>query len=98
MNRLIDVFVTVLFIGYSKWVPGTVASFISIIFLYFIKNKINSYLFIGLFILLFLISIKLITLYSKKYQSHDSSEIVIDEFLAVYLILIFMTIMPSATQ
>ena len=42
-----------------------------------------------IFLLLFTLSIKLITIYSYYKNNHDSSEIVIDEFLGIFFIMIF---------
>ena len=44
---------------------------------------------IFIFLLVFILSIKLITFYSLVRNNHDSSEIVIDEFLGIFFIVIF---------
>ena len=57
-----------------------------IIFLY---KSLNIFVFIVLFILLSILAIKFIEIYSKSIDKIDPSEIVIDEFLGIYLVIIF---------
>ena len=91
MINITKIFVTVFYAGYFKILPGTFASFISIILLFpIIEFKILSKgTFIFIFILIFISSLFFIKRYSDITKSHDSSKIVIDEFLGIYLILIF---------
>ena len=76
--------------GYFKIWPGTFGSLISIFILFpFIEFKLMSLeIFIVFFILFFFLSLFFIKKYSLYSNSHDSSVIVIDEFLGIYLILI----------
>ena len=90
MFSLSRLYNTCLFIGFIKWAPGTVASFISIILITFVKNNINFFLFNLIFIFLLLISIKMIGIYSAKIGKKDASEIVIDEVIGVYFIFIII--------
>ena len=90
MFSLSRLYNTCLFIGFIKWAPGTVASFISIILITFVKNNINFFLFNLIFIFLLLISIKMIDIYSAKIGKKDASEIVIDEVIGVYFIFIII--------
>ena len=46
-------------------------------------------LFVGGIAIVFLLSAKLISIYSNKVKRNDSKEIVIDEFLGISLIIIF---------
>ncbi len=76
MIKLANFFVSLSFAGYIKLIPsGTFASFLSIVILF----PIVEYKIISL----------VINKFSSHTQSHDSKIIVIDEFLGVYLILIF---------
>ena len=91
MRKITNLFVSLFYSGYFKIYPGTFASFISISILFpIIKYKILSFeIFIITFFLVFLLSLFFISKFSKYTNSHDSNIIVIDEFLGLYLILIF---------
>ena len=92
MIKLANFFVSLSFAGYIKLIPsGTFASFLSIIILFpIVEFKIISLVtFIVLFFIIFLLSLYFIDKFSSHTQSHDSKIIVIDEFLGIYLILIF---------
>ena len=92
MIKLANFFVSLSFAGYIKLIPpGTFASFLSIIILFpIVEYKIISLeIFVAVFIIIFLLSLFFINKFSSHTQSHDSKIIVIDEFLGIYLILIF---------
>ena len=85
-NRLI---VTLFSIGYFKPAPGTIGSFISLIILFLISNFVSYGIFILLFFILIIISNYSIKLYIENIKEKDAPEIIIDEFLGCYLIVIF---------
>ena len=92
MIKLTNLFVSLFYSGYIKTIPsGTFGSFVSIIILLplIIFNIISLELFILGFIIIFLLSLYFIKKFSSYNKSHDSKIIVIDEFLGIYLILIF---------
>ena len=92
MIKLANFFVSLSFAGYIKLIPpGTFASFLSIVILFpIVEYKIISLeIFVAVFIIIFLLSLFFINKFSTHTQSHDSKIIVIDEFLGIYLILIF---------
>ena len=92
MIKLANFFVSLSFTGYIKIIPpGTFASFLSIVILFpIVEYKIISLeIFVVIFCVIFLLSLFFINKFSSQTQSHDSKIIVIDEFLGVYLILIF---------
>ena len=92
MIKLTNLFVSLFYSGYIKNLPsGTFGSFISILILFPIIefNIISLELFILGFIIIFLLSLYFIKEFSSYNKSHDSKIIVIDEFLGIYLILIF---------
>ncbi len=92
MIKLANFFVTLSFSGYIKLIPpGTFASFLSLVILIpIVEYKIISLeVFIAIFIVIFLLSLFFINKFSAYTQSHDSKVIVIDEFLGIYLILLF---------
>ena len=92
MIKLANFFVSLSFAGYIKIIPpGTFASFLSLVILFpIVEYKIISLeIFIVVFIIIFLLSLFFINKFSSHTQSHDSKIIVIDEFLGIYLILLF---------
>mgnify|MGYP001227839183 FL=1 len=91
MRKITNFFVSLFYSGYFKIYPGTFGSFISILILFpIIKYKFLSFeIFIIIFSLIFLLSLFFISKFSSYTNSHDSGIIVIDEFLGIYLILIF---------
>ena len=92
MIKLANFFISLSFAGYIKIIPpGTFASFLSIVILFpIVEYKIISLeIFVVIFFVIFLLSLFFINKFSSQTQSHDSKIIVIDEFLGVYLILIF---------
>ena len=92
MIKLANFFVSLSFAGYIKIIPpGTFASFLSIVILFpIVEYKIISLeIFVIFFIVIFLLSLFFINKFSSHNQSHDSKIIVIDEFLGIYLILLF---------
>ena len=90
MNNISKFIVTLFYIGLFPYIPGTVGSFFSFIFLIFICNflSLNSLLF--LFILIFIISYFSINSYIKNKYNKDPKEIVIDEFLGCFLIMLYI--------
>ena len=89
MNKISQIFSTLFFIGYSKWAPGTIGSLASLIIIIFLQSVVSNTIFIVLFICIFILAIIFVTIYSKTINNHDAREIVVDEFLGIYLILIF---------
>ena len=89
MNKISQIFSTLFFIGYVKWAPGTFGSFFSLITIIFLHNIVNKNEFIILFICILLMATICIKIYSKSVNNHDAKEIIIDEFLGIYLIIIF---------
>ena len=91
MKTFTKLFVSVFYIGFIKFAPGTWGSLAAILILYpFIKFTILSFeTLIIVFIILFFISNFLINFFSNFTNSNDSKYIVIDEFLGIFSILIF---------
>ena len=88
MNKFSQIFSSLFFIGYIKWIPGTIGSLISLIIITILNDFINKNLFIFLFVVLLILSIIFIEKYSKYIKKYDAKEIIIDEFLGIYLIII----------
>ena len=76
-------FVTIFGIGFSKFAPGTIGSFVGVLFFYFFYNLFSkNYIIFFLFIfLIFIFSWYFTYVYILKNRIHDPSEIIIDEFL-----------------
>ena len=89
MNKIISIFTTLFGIGYSPIAPGTIGSIFSIVLLYFLIKFVSYSFLVIIFIIIFITSLKLIEKYSNLLKSHDSSTIVIDEFLGIFLIILF---------
>ena len=89
MNKISQIFSTLFFIGYVKWAPGTIGSLFALIIIILLNNVLNKNEFIALFICILLMATICIKIYSKSVNKHDAKEIVIDEFLGIYLIIIF---------
>ena len=89
MNKIISIFNTLFGIGYSPIAPGTIGSIFSIVFLYFLIKFISYSFLVIIFLIILFASLKLIEKYSNLLKSHDSSTIVIDEFLGLFLIILF---------
>ena len=89
MNKISQIFSTLFFIGYVKWAPGTFGSLFSLIIIIFLHNIVHKNEFIILFVCILLMATICIKIYSKSVNKHDAKEIIIDEFLGIYLIIIF---------
>jgi len=91
MKIFTKLFVSIFYIGYIKFAPGTWGSLASLLILYPII-EISTLSFENLsiiFIILFFISNLFINYFSNFTNSNDSKHIVIDEFLGIFSILIF---------
>ena len=82
IKKINILFITMFGIGYSKYAPGTVASFItSLIFIFFFNFKINILYLILAICFIFIYSVFAIDISSKYFDEIDSKEIVIDELI-----------------
>lgn len=69
-------------IGYSKFAPGTIASFITcLIYIILFFFKIQIFILLSLFIIILLSSFFAIESLKNYFEEVDSKEIVIDEFI-----------------
>ena len=83
MNKINFLFVTLFGIGKFKKIPGSYASLITTIFLFFLFNILNfspKVFLIGI-IFIFLISLYAVNIFIKNLDNKDPKEIVIDEFI-----------------
>ena len=91
MKIFTKLFVSIFFVGYIKFAPGTWGSLVALLILFPIV-KFTPLSFGGLiiiFIILFFISNLCINYFSNFTNSKDSKHIVIDELLGIFSILIF---------
>ncbi|MDC0037585.1 phosphatidylglycerophosphatase A [Alphaproteobacteria bacterium] len=98
MNKIILILPTLFGIGYSPIAPGTIGSIFSIVFLYFLIKFVSYSFLVIIFLIIFFSSLKLINKYSNLLKSHDSSTIVIDEFLGIFLIILFYDYLKFAND
>ena len=91
MKFFTNIFVSLFYVGYIKYFPGTFGSLFSLIILFPVValNLISIKLFILIFIIIFILSIFFINKFSYYTKTNDSNIIIIDEFLGIYFILIF---------
>ena len=94
MINFTNIFVSIFYIGYIRYAPGTWGSLASLGIIFFLFNIINIPLsiLIILFVFLFFLSNYLINYFSSITNSHDSKHIVIDEFLGMFFIFLFYDI------
>ena len=91
MKNLTKFFVSIFFVGYIKFAPGTFGTLISLLIMYILFNILSLPLIILaiIFIFLFFISNYLINYFALITNSHDSKHVVIDELLGVFIIFLF---------
>ena len=83
MNKINYLFVTLFGIGKLKKIPGSYASLVTTIFLFFLFHILNfspKIVLIGV-VIIFLISLYLVNLFIKDLNNKDPKEVVIDEFI-----------------
>jgi len=83
MSKTIFLFVTLFGIGKLKKIPGSYASLITTIFLFFIFHIFNfspNIVLIGI-VIIFFISLYAVNIFIKNLDHKDPKEIVIDEFI-----------------
>ena len=91
MKNFTKFLVSIFFIGYIKFAPGTWGSLVSLLIMYILFNilVLPLIILIIIFIFIFIISNYLINYFSSITNSHDSKHIVIDELLGVFTIFLF---------
>ncbi len=83
MNKVIFLFVTLFGIGKLKKIPGSYASLVTTIFLFFLFHIFNlspNFILIGILIIFFL-SIYAVNIFIRNLDNKDPKEVVIDEFI-----------------
>ena len=86
---LIKILTSVFYIGYSKFVPGTLASLAGFLaYVFFIKG--NAALHLGLTILVTIIGFGLSARAEAIFNKKDARQIVIDDFYGMWVSLLFL--------
>ena len=86
---LIKILTSVFYIGYSKFVPGTLASLAGFLaYVFFIKG--NAALHLGLTILVTIIGFGLSARAEEIFNKKDARQIVIDDFYGMWVSLLFL--------
>ncbi len=83
LNKINFLFVTLFGIGKIKKIPGSIASLVTTLFLFFLFHFLNvspNIILISV-IIIFLISIYAVNIFIKDLDNKDPKEIVIDEFI-----------------
>ena len=83
INYLNNYFVTMFGIGYIKKIPGTVSSFVTVVFLfiYFHYFELSKNYFLLILGVIFIYSFIAVNLYIKDKANKDPKEVVVDEFI-----------------
>jgi len=83
INKINFLFVTLFGIGKIKKIPGSLASLVTTLFLFFLFHILNispNIILIAL-IIIFLISLYAVNIFIKDLENKDPKEVVIDEFI-----------------
>ena len=82
-NRINFLFVTLFGIGKIKKIPGSIASLVTTLFLYFLFHIlfISSNIVLIFIIIIFFISLFAVNIFIKNLDNKDPKEVVIDEFI-----------------
>ncbi len=83
INKIIFLFVTLFGVGKISKIPGSIASLLTTIFLFFLFHILNispNIILISI-IIIFFISLYVVNVFTKNLENKDPKEIVIDEFI-----------------
>ena len=91
MKNFTKLLVSIFFVGYIKFAPGTWGTLVSLLIMYILFNILSlPFIILAIiFVFLFFISNYLINYFSTITNSHDSKHIVLDELLGVFTIFLF---------
>ena len=83
INQINFLFVTLFGIGKIKKIPGSFASLVTTLFLFFLFHflEISPNVFLFLLIIIFFISLYAVNIFIKDSTNKDPKEVVIDEFI-----------------
>ena len=95
MTRIAKIYSTFFYLGFIKWIPGTIGSLAALIITILMIDLLSLRFHIILFLILITISLIFVEIYSKSINKNDAKEIIIDEFLGIYLIMLFYDFLDS---
>ena len=100
LNKINFLFVTLFGIGKIKKIPGSFASLVTTIFLFFLFHILNISLNIVLIcvIIIFFISLYAVNIFIKDLDNKDPKEVVIDEFIGQSIPICLYEIAPEGTK
>ena len=83
INKINFLFVTLFGIGKLKMIPGSIASLVTTLFLFFLFHflEISPNIFLFFLIIIFFISLYAVNIFIKNLTNKDPKEVVIDEFI-----------------
>ena len=83
IDKINFLFVTLFGVGKIKKIPGSVASFLTVLFLFLLIHVVNisPSLILLLIIIIFFISLYAVKIFIKNLDAKDPKEVVIDEFI-----------------
>ena len=91
MKNFTKLFVSIFFIGYIKFAPGTLGSLVSLFIMYILFNilLLPMSILLLIFVFLFFLSNYCINYFSSLTNTYDSKHIVIDELMGIFTIFLF---------
>ena len=100
LTKLNIIFVTLFGVGKLKKIPGTYASFFTIVILFIVFHlfKLNPYFFLIILFAIFFISIIAINNFTKENDNKDPKEVVIDEFIGQSIPVVLYEISHNASN
>ena len=102
INKFLLSILTMFGVGYSRYAPGTFASFVTCVIFYFLYSigylESRGIYLIYINIVIFFLSILLIDKFSSSFNEMDAKEIVIDEFVGQNIPLFFLLFIPLNTN
>ena len=83
IKKINFLFVTMFGIGKVKKIPGSIASLVTVLFLFFLFHilKFSPNIVLFFLILIFLISLFAVNIYIRDLTDKDPKEVVVDEFI-----------------
>ena len=87
MNKLAEIFATVLYIGRLPLAPGTWCSFIALVVWYILRFWIAGNFILYASLILFFVGVAVSPIHAETLEEDDPSEIVIDEWVGQWLAL-----------
>ncbi|MAV77073.1 MAG: phosphatidylglycerophosphatase A [Candidatus Marinimicrobia bacterium] len=100
INKINFLFVTLFGIGKIKKIPGSIASLVTTLFLFFLFHFLNisPNIVLIFIIIIFLISLYAVNVFIENLEDKDPQEVVIDEFIGQSIPLCLYEVAHNATK